>query len=102
MLTIIPIYLFGKSYYDLAKMHNRNAWLYAVLGGVIFLGSQFLLGFLIGIIMVITETNLDIPSIVLSLIAIAFGALVAYGIQHLLKRNWERKPKDEFSELLDR
>lgn len=101
MLTIIPIYLFGKSYYELAKLHNRSAWGYAVLGACIFLGSQFLLGFLIGIIMVVTNTDLDMPSFVLSLIAIVFGAAAAYGIQNLLKRKWERKPKDDFSELLD-
>lgn len=101
MLTIIPIYLFGKSYYNLAKLHNRNAWVYAILGGVIFLGSQFVLGFLIGIMMLMTNSAVNIPPFVLSLFAIMFGALVAYGIQHLLEKNWSRKPKDEFSELLD-
>lgn len=102
MLTIIPIYLFGKSYYNLAKLHNRNAWIYAILGAVIFLGSQFLLGVLIGIILLMTNSTMNIPPFVLSLFAIMFGAFTAYGIQRLLEKNWERKPKDEFSELLDR
>ncbi|MNU67258.1 hypothetical protein D3C71_565920 [compost metagenome] len=101
MLTIVPIYFVGKAYYELAKLHHRSAWGYAVLGACIFLGAQFVLGFLIGIILMVTDANLDIPSFVLSLIAIVIGAASAYGIQNLLKRKWERKPKDEFSELLD-
>ncbi|MNJ86310.1 hypothetical protein D3C87_38030 [compost metagenome] len=102
MLTIIPIYLFGRAYYNLAKLHNRNAWGYGILGAVIFLGAQFVLGFLIGIILLMTNTPMNIPPFVLSLFAIGFGALAAFGVQKLLEKNWSRKPKDEFSELLDR
>jgi hypothetical protein len=103
MLTIIPIYLFGKSYYNLAKLHGRSPWGYAILGAVIFLGAQLILGFLIGLLMLMLDIDLGLPDFVLSLIGIAFGVLAAYGIESLLKKNWERNPKKDFSEsdLLD-
>ncbi|WP_341905155.1 hypothetical protein [Fluviicola taffensis] len=103
MLTLIPIYLFGKSYYELAKLHNRSAWGYAFLGAFIFLGAQFVLGFLFGLLILTTNIDLDIPDFALSLIAIVFGAACTYGIENLLKRKWERQPKADSieSDLLD-
>lgn len=103
MLTLLPIYFFGKLYYDLAKLHKRSAWGYAILGIVIFFAAQFILGFLLGLFLLMTETDLNVPDFALSLIGIAFGAAVTYGIEHLLKKKWERNPKAELSEsdLLD-
>ena len=101
MLALIPIYLFWKSYYNLSKKHNRAHWSYGLLGGFIYLASQFLFLFLIGLLIVLADLNTNVPDIVLSLTAIVFAASVAYGIEHLLKRNWERNPKDRFSDLLD-
>lgn len=103
MLTLIPIYLFGKSYYDLAKLHKRNAWIYGVFGGFIFLMGQFLFAFLIGLLIVAADIRTDLPDFVFSLAAIAFSAGVAYFIENRLKKNWEGNPRDDFSEsdLLD-
>lgn len=103
MLTILPIYFLGKSYYDLAKLHGKSAWGYGVLGGFIFLAAQFLFAFLIGVLIVLADIRTDLPDFVLSLAAIAFGAAVTYGIEYLLRKSWEKKPKESFSEtdLLD-
>ncbi|WP_343631817.1 hypothetical protein [Fluviicola sp.] len=102
MLTIIPIYLFWKSYYDLSKTHNRTHWAYGLLGGSIFLISQFIFVFLIGLLIVAADLHVNVPDFVLSLTAIAFAAAVAYGVEHLLKKNWERNPRDvRETDLLD-
>lgn len=101
MLTLIPIYLFGKVYYDLAKRHNRSAWGYGLLGAFIFLSSQFLFAFLIGVLIVAADIKTDIPGFVLSLVAIVVAASVAYLIENLLKKKWEQNPIDDPSELLD-
>jgi hypothetical protein len=44
-----------------------------------------------------------VPDILFSLTAIVFAASVAYGIEHLLKKSWERNPRDYrgSSDLLD-
>jgi hypothetical protein len=103
MLTFLPIYFFGKLYYDLAKLHKRSAWLYAILGIVIFFTAQFILGFLLGLFLLMTEIELNVPDFALSLIGVVFGAAVTYGIEYLLKKKWEQNPKADFSEsdLLD-
>ncbi|TSJ42021.1 hypothetical protein [Fluviicola chungangensis] len=101
MLTIIPIYLFWKSYYNLSKTYNRAHWSYGLLGGSIFLFSQFLFAFLIGVIIVTADIHTDLPDFVFSLTAIVFAASVAYGVEHLLKKKWERNPRDQSSDLLD-
>lgn len=103
MLTILPIYFFGKLYYDLAKLHKRSAWLYAILGIVIFFAAQFIFGFLLGLFLLVTEVDLNVPDFALSLIGVVFGAAATYGIEHLLKKKWERSPKEALSEsdLLD-
>ncbi len=102
MLALIPIYFFWRSYYNLSKTHNRAHWAYGLLGGAIFLFSQFLFAFLIGLIIVFADIRTDLPNIVISLAAIVFAASVAYGIEHLLKKSWERNPRDyRGSDLLD-
>lgn len=101
MLAFIPIYLFWRSYYNLSKKHNRAHWSYGLLGGSIYLISQFLFLFLIGFLIVIADLDANVPSIVLSITAILFAASVAYGVEYLLKKNWERNPRDKFSDLLD-
>lgn len=103
MLTIIPIYLFWKSYYNLSKTHNRTHWSYGLLGGSIFLFSQFLFAFFIGVIIVAADIKTDLPDFIFSLTAIVFAASAAYGVEYLLKKKWERNPKVDLSEsdLLD-
>lgn len=92
MIGLFLIYSVGKYFYDLATKHNRSPWPYAILGVVTYYGSQFLLGLLLGIILVLTNNIYsEDMEIWVTIGGIAMGAGITYLLYQLLKRNWERK-----------
>lgn len=103
MIALLILFFIGKWFYELAKKHGRNGWLYGILGVVVYYGSAIIGGFLIGFIAVMVgyEEILNWPDLALNLIAIPIGILGIMLVHRVLRKNWENNPKNQDSELLD-
>lgn len=98
ILLLILTASIGAAYYRLAHDHYRSAWGFAVLGGGVFIASQFLLGFILGLIIVATgnaDWLVTSNPIVLSLIGYAFAGICCGVLYMLLKKNWSKNPKNQ-------
>lgn len=93
MLGLVLIYFLGKWHYTLAEQHNKQKWLFAVLGVLTYYVGTFIGGITIGVLDGILGSGsiLNGPSIVLSLIAIPFGIAATWGLREILKRTWEKE-----------
>lgn len=103
MLGLIPLYFIGKYFSELAHEHNRSRWGFAILGIVVYFASQFILGLLLGIAMVATDTEMTSGmEIGLNLGGIVLGLGAIWLFYYLLKRSWEKKRTQQSdSQLLD-
>jgi thiamine transporter ThiT len=103
MLGLLILFFIAKAFYTLADKHGRNKWVFGILSIAIYYGSAFLGGMLIGIIAIAmgNESIFELSDMALNLIALPFGLLAVGLTYYLLKRNWERNPRDTATELLD-
>jgi len=106
MIGLILIYFVGKAFYDLAKVHDKNAWGFAILGVASYYGGIFIGGMIIGLLVelfflpgFIDETS-DGESMWLGFAALPIGILTCWGTYHLLKRSLS-KPKEVSRQTLD-
>lgn len=104
MIGLVLIYYLGKQFYELAELYNKNKWLFAVLGVVIYYSGTLLFGLLLGFWAGFTGnlSVFDTSDLVLGLMGIPLGLLSAWLFYFLLKKNWS-KTKVVYSddELLD-
>lgn len=103
LLLIGPIATAWNLMWRLAKDYNRAKFGYAFLGVGVYIGSQILLGFILGMVLVMMEQSLEIlDNFLVTLGGVIFGLLLVWLMHHLLKRSWEKKrlPQEE-SQLLD-
>lgn len=92
ILGLIVIYFIGKKFYQLAEEYDKSQWGFAILGVVSYYVGQLIGGFLIGIISLVINWNIDdIDDIVISLMALPIGILTCYGLYVLLEKNWKKK-----------
>jgi hypothetical protein len=92
MLALILIYFVGKAFYDLAGVHGKGQWLYAILGVGSYYGSQFVAGIFIAIGYELFIGSVEeINDVVLSIVALPIGILACWGFYRLLKSRWEKK-----------
>lgn len=90
MLGLIFIYWIGKYFYQLAEEFNKNKWLFAILGVVVYYAAQLIVGILIGVLAMFFNWNIDFESnIQMALIGIPAGAGITYLFYFLLKRKWK-------------
>lgn len=103
MLGLLLLYFIGKYFAELAEKYYKNKWLYAILGIVVYYATTFLFGLLLGVIQLLTGTDLvsGVPDIVLGLIALPFGLGGCWLTHFILKRIWEKKALAEEPEILD-
>jgi hypothetical protein len=103
MLGLILIFFIGKSFFNLAKEHGRNKWLFGILGVVVYYGMTIIGGIIIGLIAAISgnESIFELPDIVLGLMGVPIGLLSVWLFHYILRKNWKGNPKDKNSELLD-
>jgi hypothetical protein len=103
MLGLLLIYFIGKKFYELAGIHHKNQWGYAVLGVI----SYYLGTFIAGIVLIIcmelfgTSSIEDVNEFVLSLVALPFGLLTCWGVYVLLEKNWTKERIDDNPDILD-
>jgi hypothetical protein len=91
MLGLFFIFFVGKAFYELADFHNKNKWVFAILGVVSYYAGEFLLGIVIGIIMVMENKEIDDSSIGLRLGGVLVGVLTCTITYQILKRQWSKE-----------
>lgn len=103
MLGLILIFFIGKAFFSLAKTHNRNKWLFAVLGVIVYYGMSFIGATAIVLIAVAVgnEGILNYPDALIGIMGVPIGLLAVWGFHYLLRKNWEGNPKDQNPDLLD-
>jgi amino acid permease len=111
MLGILLIYFMAKPFYSLAEEHDKNKWLYAIMGvGIYYLGT-IIGGIILGIFLFVSQGIEAIDNLqntnetILGLICVPFGLAVVWVVHHFLKKHLERKyeqPNDDNINILDR
>jgi len=101
---LFVLYYIGKSFYELARLHERSAWGFAIIGvGSYYLGT--ILGALLIAVYVelITDSSIDdLSDMALNLMSIPFGVALCWGTYRLLKRIWSRvSTASDQDEVLD-
>jgi len=98
------LYYIGKTFYELARLHQRSAWGFAIVGIASYYFGTILGALLIAVyVELVTEKSIDdIPDIALNLMSIPFGLALCWGTYRLLKKMWSRvRIAPEQDEVLD-
>lgn len=103
MLGLLLIFFIGKAFFNLAQTHERNKWLFGVLGVVVYYGMTIIGGLVIVFIAVTigNEGILNYSDTILGLMGVPVGLLSVWGFHYMLRKNWEANPKNQNSDLLD-
>lgn len=91
MLVIVFLYFIGKYFYQLAEKFNKNKWLFAVLGVVVYYAGTFIGGVFIALFDEFVGIGFDWDNdLALAFIALPFGIGAAYLFHYILKKQWEK------------
>lgn len=93
MWGLIFIYFIGKHFYELAQESNqKNKWLYAVLGILVYYigGYLILLAVLIVGYLVAEDFTDSLSEKTLSFVMIPCGFFACWIFYYLLKKNWNK------------
>jgi hypothetical protein len=103
MLGLFLIYFIWKKYSDLALDHDKSKWGYGLLGIACYYGSTIIVGIIIGIVSVATESNFleETNDFILGLIALPFGLLSVWGLYKILENKWAKTSIDSENGTLD-
>jgi hypothetical protein len=104
IFVIFVLYYIGKTFYELAKLYQKSAWGFAILGV-----SSYYIGVILGGILVALYVELftsstidDMPDVALNLLAIPFGIASCWGTYRFLKKFWSKAPEAaQYEEVLD-
>ncbi len=103
MLGIFIIYWIGRKFYDLAAIHNRSPWGWAILGVVVYYGTQLLFGMLAYLASPSTFDNMDKGSeLMFNLVGVAVGALVWYVFLQYITKKWENESEQTYENINDK
>jgi hypothetical protein len=102
MLGLFVIYWIGKRFYDLATIHNRSPWGYAILGVAIYYITQFVFGIIMYLMFPDTFSNMDKASeLGLNVVGILVGAGVWYFALQYFTKKWENEADANYIEVDD-
>ena len=103
MLGLLLLYFIGRYFYDLAGKHEKNQWVFAIVGIVAYYAGTFFGGIALVIIIEIFElANLDeFNERAFGIMALPFGILACWGMYVFLKKQWEKQPLQPDLEILD-
>ena len=102
LLGIILIFFVGKAFYDLAGLHHKSRWGFAILGVATYYAGITLAGFLMAIASEVGVFSfIEYPETVLGIMAFPFGVLSCWGTYALLKKQWSKTRKADTHEVLD-
>ena len=102
MIALVLLYFVGKAFYDLAGIHNKSQWLFAILGVGSYYAGILLGGLLIGIGYELFVGSIDeVNETLLGFMALPIGVLACWGFYRILKNSWENKESSSTEEVLD-
>lgn len=103
MLGLVFIYFVGKTYYELAVLHRKSAWGFAILGVVSYYGGIIVGAFMIGLTLELVSpgTINDNNDSYYGLLGIPVGLLVCWGLYKYLQKNWGKPKEREETGALD-
>ena len=103
MIGILLIYFVGKTFYDLAGLHKKNPWGFAVLGVASYYAGNILGGVLLAVLSELGLFSLEgIHETVIGIMALPIGILTCWGTYSLLRNRWEKSAeKVNRDEVLD-
>ena len=91
MLGLILIYFVGKAFYDLAGLHGKSQWGFAILGIVSYYAGTFIGGIAIGVLAEIYAFSIDdTPTLVIGFLTLPAGVLTCWGTYKILERQWSK------------
>ena len=104
MIGLILLYFVGKAFYDLASLHNRSKWGFAILGVLSYYVGIFIGGMIIGLVIEFgfSMSIDDVNETLMGFMALPIGVLACWGFYKLLEKSWSR-PSNRFEseEILD-
>lgn len=104
-ILIAIVYFIGKKFFELAHEYRKNCWLYAVLGAASYFLISFILGIILGIIMVATNNQMYLieNGVVIEFLAIPIVLAGVWLFYILLEKNWKKAKQKDItnSEILD-
>ncbi|TCI92664.1 hypothetical protein [Tenacibaculum sp. M341] len=103
MLGLLLIYFIGKKFYTLAEDYDKSMWGYAILGVAIYYAGILSFGVLLGLFMVVLESDfLDTGNeLLLSIISIPIGLLSCYILYVILEKKWKKEQPALGGNLID-
>lgn len=103
MLGLLILFFIGKAFFNLAKKHHRNKWLFGVLGIAVCYGMIIIGGIIVVAIALAlgNEGILELSDTVLGMMGVPIGLLSVWLFYYLLRKNWEGNPKNQNPDLLD-
>lgn len=92
VVGLILLYFVGKAFYDLAGIHNKGQWLYAILGVGSYYAGLIVGGMLIGIFYEVFIGSVEeVNETLIGFIALPFGVLACWGFYRIIKIRWEKR-----------
>lgn len=91
MLGIILLYYVGKPFYELAEVHLKNKWLWAILGCLIYYLGTIIAGLGLFIMFDIADYESRATKFLIELFCVPFGLLAAWGFYKALENSWKKK-----------
>lgn len=89
MLGLVLIYSIGKYFFELAIKNNKNKWLYAVLGVLVYYLGELIGGLLLGISSFLFGFEVDWDNkILMAVIGLPFGIAFCWLFYYLLDKKW--------------
>lgn len=92
MIALLLLYWIGKYYYLLAERHNKNKWVYSILGIVTYYTGIIISGIILMAIIEISSPGYmeEINDYLFSLIALPFGILSTYILYKIIESTWKK------------
>lgn len=102
MLGLVLIYFIGKRFYELADLHDRSEWKYAILGVLSYYAGSFVGGIILAIAGELMGYSIDdMSEIAIGLMAMPLGLLSCWLYYKYLERAWTGVPQSQHSDILD-
>lgn len=102
MLGIFFIYFIGNRYYTLAKKHQKEKWVFAFLGLILYYLPAIVLLVMLMIINELVGLGFDVENeIFLNVFAIVVGLISVIVTYNLLKKKWEKEASIKEDDIFD-
>jgi len=104
MIGLLFIYFIGKAFYDLAELHGKSRWGFAILGVASYYVGTFVGGILIFFVYEwgMSKSLEGVGDVALGFMALPAGVLSCWGTYRLLRSQWSNRTTFTASEeILD-